>query len=125
MAKKIKTELVNEFIKQKLSLEKQLIEVAILQEKLRKLEKKGYYHPLLAFEDNISYRPPWKTITQELTEKYMTKGARALFFNRTLPKRFPKTHGKKKILIKAPKYEAACDKLLAKKKALGLTSVED
>lgn len=125
MAKKIKSELVNAFIKAKIALEKQEIEVAILQAKLRKLEKRGFEHPMLNFEDNISFRPPWKKIVHELAKKYMTQGARSIFFNRTLPKRFPKTHGKKKIIILAPRYQAVCEKLLEKKKAYGLVATPE
>ena len=124
MAKRIKEELVKEFIDAKIAIEKQAIDLAILQKKLRALEKKGFSHPMLDFETNISYRPPWKKIVDELIQKYMTKGAGSLFINKTLPKRYPKTKGKKKINILAPRYVSMQEKLLEKKKALGLVEVE-
>jgi hypothetical protein len=124
MAKKIDSALVDEFIKETMVLEKQAIKVAALKVQLRKLDKKNMEHPLLRFEDNVSYRPDWKKIVMELTEKYMLKGPRSLFLNKTLPKRFPKTTGAKKISILSPRYEEFKESLSAMKKKLGLTKEE-
>ena len=121
MAKKIDSTIVQDFIKQQMKVEKETLELAAMKAKLRKLEAKGYEHPLLRFEDNVSYRPDWKKIVKELAEKYMTKGPRAIFFNKTLPKRFPKTNGAKTITILEERYEAFHESLAAKKKQLGLT----
>lgn len=120
--KKIPAELVKKYIEAQIALEKQTVAVESLKLKLRRLDSKGYENPLLHFEENISFRPNWKKVVDELTTKYMTQGAKSIFFNRTLKKRFPPTHGKKKIQILAPRYEVFKESIMATKKKLGLVT---
>lgn len=123
--KKIDEALVNDFIKEQMLLEKQAIKVAALKVKLRKLEKSGGEHPMLRFEDNISYRPDWKKIVKELAEKFMKPGPKSVFFNKTLPKRFPKKPGAKKVIILSPKYEEFRESTKVLKLKLGLVKEEE
>ena len=124
MAKKIANDLVESFIKDSIALEKLQLKVAAAKFKLRKLEKNGYEHPLLRFEEKISWRPDWKKITNELLVKFMKQGPRTLFL-KNLRKRFPSTHGKVGITILAPRYVEFRESMKELKERYGLISVRD
>jgi hypothetical protein len=121
--KKIPDSLVDSFVKEVIAFERQALKVAALKAKLRNLASAGAENSMLRFEDNVSWRPPWKKLVTELTEQYMTVGQRAVYRNK-LKKRFKPTNGAKKITILAPRYVAFQDKVVTLKQQLGLVKEE-
>ena len=117
MAKKIAETLVEDFIRESITLERQTLKVAALKAKLRKADSLGAEHPMLRFEDNVSWRPPWKKLVDELTSAHMTAGQKALYFSR-LKRRFKKTNGAKTISILAPRYLAFQETIASLKQKL-------
>lgn len=117
--KRIADDLVKLYIAEKIRLDVQQLKVISLANKIRKYEKRGLVHPMLRFEDNVSFRPNWKKLVLELVKKFMKDGQRVIFM-KSLKKRFKPKKGLVKIHIETPKYDDHRDRILRLREKYGL-----
>lgn len=118
---KMSDALVKTYVTEKMKLDVQNLKVASLAHRIRRYQKRGLVHPLIQFQDNVSWRPNWKKLVAELTKKYMKDGQRVIYMKH-LKRRFKPKRGLVKICIATPKYDEHRERINALREKYGLKS---